>query len=172
VISSLFRRKSATFDFTMLGGRVPAIVVSPFVPKAKIDSMPRDHASVPATLRTLFAPQAAPLTARDNWSPPFHLLLTLTEPRTTDLPDLSAYVTSSAATPALAASPAPPPLDPDAAPTAEPPMPEHYSELDELTKLVDQKLPGPTQAPATGPRARAQRVTAAFEADASRARMT
>jgi phospholipase C len=89
---ALLYRKAAAFDFTVLGPRVPAVVISPRVRAGTIDAQPRDHASIPATLRSLFAPGAQPLTARDRWSPPFHHLLTLPEPRT-DLPDLSAHAT-------------------------------------------------------------------------------
>jgi phospholipase C len=87
---ALLYRKSAGSDFTMLGPRVPAIVISPRVPAGTVDTKLHDHASIAATLRALFAPGALPLTARDRWSVPFHNLATLREPRT-DLPDLSAY---------------------------------------------------------------------------------
>jgi len=90
LLGLLLHRKTAAFDFTMLGARVPAIVVSPYVPAGTVDTGVHDHASIPATVRALFAPAAPPLTARDAWAAPFHPLLTLAEPRT-DLPDLSAY---------------------------------------------------------------------------------
>lgn len=51
------------FDFSVLGVRVPAILVSPWVQKGKVDSTQYDHSSVPATLQTLFGLPA--LTARD-----------------------------------------------------------------------------------------------------------
>jgi phospholipase C len=114
---ALLYRKSAAFDFTLLGPRVPAVVISPRVRAGMIDDQPRDHASIPATLRALFAPGAQPLTARDRWSPPFHHLLTLPESRT-DLPDLSGH-----ATPIVAAVSEPPAtLAPatEAAPTTQP----------------------------------------------------
>jgi hypothetical protein len=76
---------------------VPAVVISPFVPAGAVDSSERDHSSVPATLREIFAPAAHPLTARDSWAQPFHTLLTLTAPRRGDLPDLSAFVGRAAA---------------------------------------------------------------------------
>src|ERR1700730_7072904 len=82
----ILHRKSAAFDFTMLGPRVPAVVISPFVAAGTIDRTVHDHASVPKTLRELFAPAAAPLTARDAWAEPFHTLLTLAAARM-DLPD-------------------------------------------------------------------------------------
>ncbi len=53
------------FDFTRLGVRVPAILISPWVEKGRIDSTLYEHASLPATVRTLFGlPEA--LTARDR----------------------------------------------------------------------------------------------------------
>jgi phospholipase C len=92
---ALLYRKTAAFDFTMLGPRVPAVVISPRIRAGAVDSRARDHASIPATLRALFAPDKEPLTARDRWSPPFHGLLTLPEGRT-GLPDLSQYATGPA----------------------------------------------------------------------------
>jgi len=77
---ALLYRKTAAFDFTMLGPRVPAVLISPRIRAGTVDSEPRDHASIPATLRALFAPDAEPLTGRDRWSPPFHGLLTLPGP--------------------------------------------------------------------------------------------
>jgi phospholipase C len=150
----LLHRRAAAFDFTMLGVRVPALVVSPFVPAGSVDPTVRDHASVPATLRATFAPDQPPLTGRDRWAPPFLALLSRQEPRT-DLPDLSGWV---AREPAAAAAP------PTAAPgQPEPPVPGYYRDLVELAALVDRELPGPT-APATlGPRARARHVTSEFQ---------
>lgn len=88
----LLRRRSARFNFTMLGPRVPAVVVSPYVARGTVDQTVRDHASVPSTLRAIFAPDAAPLTRRDAWAQPFHNVLSLTTARRDDLPDLSAWI--------------------------------------------------------------------------------
>jgi phospholipase C len=53
------------FDFTRLGVRVPALLVSPWVGKGRVDSTLYEHASIPATLRVLFnLPHS--LTARDQ----------------------------------------------------------------------------------------------------------
>ncbi len=53
------------FDFTRLGVRVPAILVSPWVEKGQVDSTVYEHASLPATVRNLFnLPES--LTARDK----------------------------------------------------------------------------------------------------------
>jgi phospholipase C len=88
----LLRRRSAGFDFTMLGPRVPAVVISPYVPKRTLDETIHEHSSVPRTLRQVFAPDSAALTSRDAWAQPFHTLLSLVAPRRDDLPDLSAFV--------------------------------------------------------------------------------
>src|SRR5215468_712717 len=85
----------------MLGPRVPAVLVSPLIDAGTVDHRERDHASVPSTLRALFAPDAKALTHRDNWAPPFHDVASRDTPRT-DLPDLSAY--RRAALPAAAAA--------------------------------------------------------------------
>ncbi len=83
-------RRARAFDFTLLGVRVPAVIISPLVARGTVDTQVRDHASVPSTLRALFVPDAAPLTSRDEWSRPFHGVATLGEARD-DLPDLSAF---------------------------------------------------------------------------------
>ena len=81
-------------DLYGLGPRVPAIVISPWVPAGTLDSdTVHDHASIPATLRQHFAPQAPPLNEREAAAKSFAALLTLGEPRTADqLPDLSKHV--------------------------------------------------------------------------------
>jgi phospholipase C len=88
-------RKAAHFGFTMLGPRVPAVVISPFVEAGTIDCTTRDHSCVPKTVRAIFAPEAADLTKRDAWAVPFHTLLTRETPRD-DLPDLSFAIPSPA----------------------------------------------------------------------------
>ncbi|HEY4172357.1 MAG TPA: alkaline phosphatase family protein, partial [Rhodopila sp.] len=59
------------FDFSSFGVRVPAVIVSPWVPKGSVirppGSTPFDHTSIIATLRKLFP--FAPLTARDAAAP-------------------------------------------------------------------------------------------------------
>jgi phospholipase C len=52
------------FTFEQYGPRVPAIVISPLIPKNTIDHRLYDHASVPAMLRAVFG--TGPLTARDG----------------------------------------------------------------------------------------------------------
>jgi phospholipase C len=59
------------FDFGSFGVRVPAVIVSPWVPKGSVirpsGKTPFDHTSIIATLRKLFP--FAPLTARDAAAP-------------------------------------------------------------------------------------------------------
>jgi phospholipase C len=155
----------------MLGPRVPAVVISPRIRAGTVDSEPRDHASIPATLRTLFAPDAEPLTARDRWSPPFHGLLTLPEPRT-DLPNLSEYatgLTTEITAAAVAAARAP------AAPTETLTVPKYYQSFLALAGQVQEHLTAigePEVAEvATGPAAlQGTQVTEAFAAAADRHR--
>lgn len=42
------------FDFTRFGLRVPAILVSPWLPKGRVDNTVYDHSSLLATVRALF----------------------------------------------------------------------------------------------------------------------
>ena len=69
------------FDFQRLGARVPAIVVSPFVPKGTQDHRVFEHASIPATVRAV-AGIERPLNTRDATARPFRDLASLTEMRT------------------------------------------------------------------------------------------
>lgn len=135
----ILRRKTESFDFTTLGVRVPAVVVSPLVPVGVVDNTPRDHASIPATARRLFAPEAPPLTNRDAWAPPFSTLASLDEPRV-DLPDLSAYTASLPAD-----STSPPPA------VAAYPDPAHYQPFSELARRVATQLPTPNPSEALNP---------------------
>jgi phospholipase C len=67
------------FDFSQLGVRVPAIVVSPYTPAGLIDHAVHEHSSVPATLEKLFGLQ--PLTGRDRASIPLLAMFPLAAPR-------------------------------------------------------------------------------------------
>jgi len=187
---ALLHRKAAAFDFTMLGPRVPAVVISPRVPAGTVDAQVHDHASIPATLRSLFAPGAGPLTGRDRWSAPFHGLRTLPEART-DLPDLSGHATRltaavsapPAAASGAAAGGAPPAASAPAAaeaaaPAAEPPgVAAYYRPFTALADQVYRHLaevgePEVTGAPppAGGPVDRSRQIGQAFAAAAARHR--
>lgn len=78
------------FDFKQLGVRVPAVIVSPLVPRGMIDHRIYDHSSVPATLTKLFTlPPVngrSHLTNRDAQANTFEGLFSLPNART-DAPD-------------------------------------------------------------------------------------
>ena len=68
------------FTFAQYGPRVPAVVVSPRIPKNLIDHRRYDHSSVPATIEALFG--LGPLTQRDATANNVTPLASLTSPRT------------------------------------------------------------------------------------------
>lgn len=68
------------FDFRQYGVRVPAVIVSPLIPKGTVDHTVYDHASIPATLERLFG--MSPLTARDKNANDVRHMLSLPAPRT------------------------------------------------------------------------------------------
>jgi phospholipase C len=67
------------FDFTSLGMRVPAVVVSPLIPRGTIDQRVHEHASVPATVLRRFG--GGVLTSRDADAQDCLDLLSLAKPR-------------------------------------------------------------------------------------------
>ncbi len=69
------------FDFTRLGVRVPAILISPWVDRGKVDSTVYEHASIPATMEKLFGLPDS-LTARDRAAATFEKNISRTTPRT------------------------------------------------------------------------------------------
>jgi phospholipase C len=161
----LLDRKTTAFDFTMLGPRVPTVVVSPHVPAGTVSTEPRDHSSIPATLRALFAPQAEPLTPRDAQAVPFHRLLTLDQPRGGgDLPDLSGHLPPTPLTTAAIVAPEQAPAAP------EPPVPDYYRDFVKLAEMVSRELPAAAPPPELGPRATGHQVTVAFTRQADSAR--
>jgi phospholipase C len=72
------------FDFKRYGVRVPAVVVSPYIPQGTIDHSVYDHASIPKTLEELFG--LPHLTERDKHASSVLHLLSLKEPRVNDAP--------------------------------------------------------------------------------------
>jgi len=175
LIHFFYRRKEAPFNFTMLGPRVPAIVVSPFIDAGTVDTQIRDHTCVPATLRKLFAPDQAPLTPRDAAAVPFDSLLRRSEPRT-DLPDLSAILAAlPAPAPAVPAVPSVPAAARAAGASATIPLPtdppSHYQDLVTLADQVRAKLGVSTPVlAAKDPMALTATTSDAFADKAARAR--
>jgi phospholipase C len=68
------------FSFDQLGPRVPAIIVSPLIPRNQVDHRQYEHSSVISTLIDLF--HLDPLTARSSSSSGLKHLATLDAPRT------------------------------------------------------------------------------------------
>ncbi|WP_163992738.1 alkaline phosphatase family protein [Pyxidicoccus caerfyrddinensis] len=67
------------FTFDRLGVRVPAIIVSPLIPRNLVDHRVYEHSSIASTLIDLF--NLSPLTVRSSSSSGFKHLATLPEPR-------------------------------------------------------------------------------------------
>ena len=67
------------FDFRQLGVRVPAVIVSPFIPRGTVDRHRYDHSSLVKTVGQLFG--FSPLTERDKAALDFTALLSLPAPR-------------------------------------------------------------------------------------------
>ena len=70
------------FKFDRLGVRVPAILVSPWIPKGTVVNRVFDHASIPATVTSLFLGDYEPRSPRENNADTFLDLLSLAAPRT------------------------------------------------------------------------------------------
>jgi phospholipase C len=68
------------FRFDQYGPRVPAVAVSPLIPKNLIDHRVYDHASIPKTIESIFG--LRPLTARDRDANSVAALATLATART------------------------------------------------------------------------------------------
>jgi phospholipase C len=88
------------FTFEKYGPRVPALVISPLIPRNLIDHRLYDHASVPKTLEALFGLNA--LTKRDAAANALTSLLTLAAPRN-DAPSQLPEVASREVAPLAAA---------------------------------------------------------------------
>jgi len=130
-VAFFIERRSPRFGFRLLGPRVPTVIISPLIPVGTIDHQVHDHTSVVSTLRSLFAPGAQPLTARDEWAATFDHLASLGEPRRgADMPEVAAPPRSTAPSPA-AVRPMVPGLS----------APDEFShQLDQLGDLVSSEL--------------------------------
>jgi phospholipase C len=98
------------FAFDRYGVRVPAVVVSPYIPANTIDHRPYDHSSIPKTIEGAFG--LASLTNRDKAAQSVLSLLTLPQART-DTPT-SLFMPSAPSAPSVTpaahtAAPAPVP---------------------------------------------------------------
>ena len=111
--------KKFGFTFDQYGPRVPAIVISPLIPRNLVDHRLYDHASIPATLEAIFGLNA--LTRRDAAANNLTSLVSLSTPRgdaPTTLPQPAqsgfSLLPTFAAAESVAATVAPPtrPADP------------------------------------------------------------
>jgi phospholipase C len=172
LLHDIWHRKVHRFDFRMLGPRVPTVLVSPLIEPGTLASGVYDHASVPATLRALFAPTADPLTRRDAASRPFHTVLNRDTPRT-DLPDLSRYLRPATAPAATAATTT---AAPPAAAAGTGQIPDYYRDFIKQADAVRKRLARVGEpeiadvTPGAVPLHRADRTTAAFSLAAHRHR--
>jgi phospholipase C len=93
------------FDFTQLGVRVPAIVISPWIPKNVIDHSVYDHTSVLATLSEWFPLRGLPalghFTGRDQAARTLSSLFSLPNPRLDALDNLNGPAPSGLVLPPL-----------------------------------------------------------------------
>jgi len=90
------------FDFKQLGVRVPAVIISPLIPRGIIDSTIYDHTSVLATIEGIFG--LSPLTERDKQANTLNHLFALTTPRTDAITTLPAPAQSGIETETTGAS--------------------------------------------------------------------
>jgi phospholipase C len=68
------------FTFEQYGARVPAVIVSPLIPRNLVDHRVYDHSCIPGFLESLFSLNS--LTARDAAAADLSALITLGTPRT------------------------------------------------------------------------------------------
>jgi phospholipase C len=115
-----------SFDFTRLGVRVPAVLISPYIPSGTIDHREYDHTSIIATTFKLFLPNVpnVNLTLRDRNANTFEDNLSLDDP-STDKVDLGAGAKSRAPTEA----------------ELNQPINEHLAQLVQQAAMLDQRLP-------------------------------
>jgi len=69
------------FTFDRLGVRVPAVIISPWIPRGTIDHTVYDHASIPATVSKLFLSGPQRISPRERSAQTFDRVLTLHVPR-------------------------------------------------------------------------------------------
>jgi len=119
-----------SFDFTRLGVRVPAVLISPYIAAGTIDRRVYDHTSIIATAFKLLLPNVpnVNLTRRDKDAGTFEDNLTLPQPRT-DKIDLGGGAKSR---------------PPTAAELAQP-LNEHLRMLVHQAALAEQRLPADQQ---------------------------
>jgi phospholipase C/MFS family permease/energy-coupling factor transporter ATP-binding protein EcfA2 len=81
VASSEKTGTAMNFFFDRLGVRVPAIIVSPYIPRGTVDHTVYEHASIPATAFELFLKDYSRRARRETNANAFDRVLTLSTPR-------------------------------------------------------------------------------------------
>jgi phospholipase C len=89
------------FGFDLVGTRVPAILISPYIPRGGVDNTQYEHASIPATLNKLLGLSGF-LTKRDAAANTFEGIVSLSSPRM-DAPAMLPRVPEAASVAARAA---------------------------------------------------------------------
>jgi phospholipase C len=97
------------FPFDRYGVRVPAVVISPYVPAGTIDHRLYDHSSIPRTVQAIFG--LASMTARDKSANSLLPLLSLGEPRADCPAQLAVPAAPQVAQAQIAVPAAAPPAD-------------------------------------------------------------
>ena len=105
LLTWLFGARAKSFDFKMLGPRVPTIIISPCVVAAPVDDT-FDHTSIPRTVRVLFG-ITEKLSDREDAANTFDRVITHTVRPKDDLPDLGDWLLARAES-TRAPQPAPP----------------------------------------------------------------
>jgi phospholipase C len=141
------------FTFEQYGVRVPAVVVSPLIPRNVIDHRVYDHASIPATLEALYG--LKPLTQRDARANNLLPLLSLGEARTdtpATLPEPASFGNVASGVPV-----------PDCTPDPSAPLQASQQAFVTVTALHDMELSPPAARPAI--QARVASITTVGQAD-------
>jgi phospholipase C len=117
------------FGFDVLGPRVPAVLVSPWIEAGTVDENDYEHSSIPRTIREIFRLDAPFLTRREEVARSVLDNLRLAAPRTQNLPETFPPVDPTPAAVAVPEAVAPPrPLD------------EFRESLVRLTRAVEEQL--------------------------------
>jgi phospholipase C len=91
LLTWVYGMRAKSYDFTMLGPRVPTIIISPWVAKGAVKRQ-FDHTSIPATVRKVFGISKV-LSPREGAAETFDDLVNASSTlRDGDLPDLAAWI--------------------------------------------------------------------------------
>ena len=149
--------------------RVPSVLISPWIQPGTVVHTRLEHASIPATLRALFAPDLPSLTQRDRKAQTFHAVVrTHAADRPRDLRAVLATVPPRPPVPQRAPGPAQAPSAPEAPVRSD--LDDQLLDLSARVRAELEAAPGapapPRRAPRTGAPAGADPREAAAATDA------